>query len=646
MTPRHWAYYEKNKVQWEGWVETPKRTHKLVLPDLKVYLDGRLSGEGQDNVGEYSIEGFAGDPSRPPNHIIFQKIYDEERIIIFDGFIIDSSIRGKWRVVGTKQDGNFCLYLVSKEWNLQIEGRDMLEIFFVNASAHGMVSIGSDSFGIYLMLGVFDSFKTDMQICKQYVSSKSIAFFTGKYSSFNNRMTIRGTVVNLSKEITKFLMEGAKMKDLYALNDLDQEDMENDNDLDKLVTNAESDKEEDSTRHKSHEQQEYNHSDDDSPHDDDDSPHDDYDKNGFDKTITEHVMSTDERGNASRLGSTGIMNDSLSNNMEKAKSIYINAEKITRSPSHKRKSQEKHDREDGVIGKVRDTPSLGLRVDKSKDKLSSFNGSKRENSFIENKQMNSVSFTFSKKGSIDKNESRTYRDKNNKNPYWNEFKTEELLLNQDNLSHKTDEEMREINIKLLLTKLSNPIDESLSRRESQRNLGNSMSVHDSFQAKSQNRPSLQQNPTRETKSKQDNLHQDSKRSLDIENFTDFDLTFDASNASNDYYEIDFVDRLARMAVSEGKRMNSRQAIVFARHLRSQGGILHFFDKMAHYILSMDIKALVSLTSTLQADVRREVVGYFSHVIRSVSAHDCRVFVELFKDDMLMQRELSRILDGK
>lgn len=639
MIPRHWQYYEKHKVPWEGWVETPKTTHKLVFPDMKIYLDGKVSGEGKDSTGYYAIEGYAGDPSRPPNHIIFQKIYDEERIIIFDGFIVDSSIRGKWRVVGTKQDGNFCLYLVSKEWNLQIEGHDMLEIFFVNASAHGMVTIGADSSGTYLMIGVFDSFKTDVQICKQYLGSKSVAFFTGKYSSFNNRMTIKGTVVYPTKEITRFLMEGVKMKDLYALTDLEQEDLEGTNELEQLESIDDSDDEDGSRRARHREQREKENSDENEPEIGKRDRSQDSQK--LHKTITEHVMSAGEQGNDSFFKSTGLMNDSSNKNSGRARAISSNADRISRSPKSQRKSQEKTENEQKEKGKGDFTPVLGVRVDKGDREFSSFVASKKDALFAEKKEMNSVSFTFSKKDDHQDSQYRNTFGVHNKTKLQNiESLGREPILRKDQPEYSGGEDI-EKNIKLLLTKLSNPVDESISQRESLRNTSNNFSLHDSVMASVRNK---NQENAKINKRKESSINLSSRKNLEIENFTDFDLIFDMGQPSDKQHEIEIVNRLAYIAINEGKRMNSRQAIIFAKRLKSPAGISHYFDRMTQFILNLDLKSMITLVSTVpSSDIRREIIGNFSHILKALPQDDCLMFRGLFKDDILMQRELDRIL---
>eukprot|EP00178_Gracilaria_changii_P002407 TRINITY_DN13543_c0_g1_i3.p2 TRINITY_DN13543_c0_g1~~TRINITY_DN13543_c0_g1_i3.p2 ORF type:complete len:378 (+),score=58.20 TRINITY_DN13543_c0_g1_i3:12-1145(+) len=64
-----------NTVEWKGWLVKDSKKEDFSLPHMVCDTLGRLSGEGKDKVGKYSVFGFVSEQGV----FTFQKVYDKKK---------------------------------------------------------------------------------------------------------------------------------------------------------------------------------------------------------------------------------------------------------------------------------------------------------------------------------------------------------------------------------------------------------------------------------------------------------------------------------------------------------------------------------------------------------------------------------------
>ena len=113
--------------------------------------------------------------------------------------------------------------MVCKEWILNIQGEEakqVEEVYHANSNGNGLVGIGCDKEGLYLFIGTFEPLQKEVQMCKQYLNSDNVSFFSGKYTTVDSEVKIKGNIQRPGKPISNFEMQGEKLKDVYyTLND-------------------------------------------------------------------------------------------------------------------------------------------------------------------------------------------------------------------------------------------------------------------------------------------------------------------------------------------------------------------------------------------------------------------------------------------
>src|SRR3990167_581567 len=284
MNTKLLSYYQKKLISWEGWIESGIKKHKMTVGDLKIDLDGTVSGEGSDFVGRYIIRGAAGPRllslcqemlpqdvflrtessgstkrSKELLHqidgwtgdlVYFRKIYDETRAIEYSGQMIANQLKGKWSLIGNpSQQGQFCIYMTAKEWNIYIypagstitHPATISTVSFISADDHGLVSIGCErESGIFIKVGLFEVLQKDCSICKQYVGTDNVNFFSGKFTTGNHQYHVRGSVQYPNFTISHFELKGYKIKEEYYPSMESQTDREGSNTDNQISTTRKS----------------------------------------------------------------------------------------------------------------------------------------------------------------------------------------------------------------------------------------------------------------------------------------------------------------------------------------------------------------------------------------------------------------------
>ena len=136
-----------------------------------------------------------------------------------------------------------------------------------------------------------------------------------------------------------------------------------------------------------------------------------------------------------------------------------------------------------------------------------------------------------------------------------------------------------------------------------------------------------------------------KKPADSEMFTDFELTFDRHSILTHLEEIDLINRLTQKAYTEGKRMNSRQVIIFSKNLRSDEGKKFFFNSMGRYFMNLDLKAITSILASIQNNETRGIaIEGMAANLRHLNQEDKMTFLGLFQEDLINQRRVRRLLN--
>lgn len=136
-----------------------------------------------------------------------------------------------------------------------------------------------------------------------------------------------------------------------------------------------------------------------------------------------------------------------------------------------------------------------------------------------------------------------------------------------------------------------------------------------------------------------------KKQRENEMFTDFELTVDHRTMLTHLDEIEIVNKLTQKAYSSGKRLNSRQVLIFSKNLRSNEGKKFFFSSMGKYFVSLDLKAITSILASVQdSETRGVAIEGMGTSLRNLNQDDKTTFLGLFQEDPINQRRIRRLLN--
>lgn len=268
------------------------------------------------------------------------------------------------------------------------------------------------------------------------------------------------------------------------------------------------------------------------------------------------------------------------------------------------------------------------------------------------KQINNGSLTFSNHSKAEEIDRGLPRIKNP--PKYDTSSSKKSGINE------ISQEERENNIKLLLTQLSSGTvnDGSSSFMKPNAKNTNSFSLNGPNSKLFSTQGKTYQSLRCETKKQKHrgnspskigpnwgNSQVSPKKFKEIEHFTDFDLVFEEATMQSALDEIDYVNTLVRIAITDAKRLNTRQAVTLMKRFKTDVGVKHFLERMASYLFGVDLKTLVSLLSGLPSpELRHQIVPCFSKAIRSLPEDEKGTLKNIFRDDLQMQKQLEIIFN--
>lgn len=161
-------------ITWKGWYEQHGSKHNMSFKDFQIDDEGIIAGEGNDEVGDFSIKGEIQDDGA----LKFTKTYIGKHSIVYTGQFDDDFIKGKWVIdkPNFNANGNFELEQIAPTWKgtYNYKGDDIpfelkLKVFGIK-----IAGIGEDNVGNFTITGTLQG--NSMKFTKQYLGQHFVNY--------------------------------------------------------------------------------------------------------------------------------------------------------------------------------------------------------------------------------------------------------------------------------------------------------------------------------------------------------------------------------------------------------------------------------------------------------------------------------------
>ncbi len=181
-----WTAIVFTDVEWKGWYEEMGQRKEMVFRNFYIGMDGKILGEGQDQIGKFTINGHM---DMGTGFAQFVKQYKGKHAVNYQGSFTDGAFRGSWTVAGST--GSFELRQKTKEWRGWYEQNGartdiLLHLSYVNGKLFGM---GNDEIGRFTIRGQCDGSK--VHFIKKYFGQHQV-IYEGKLKKIGTKIDIRG----------------------------------------------------------------------------------------------------------------------------------------------------------------------------------------------------------------------------------------------------------------------------------------------------------------------------------------------------------------------------------------------------------------------------------------------------------------------
>lgn len=160
------------RVPWSGWYEQGGTRHPVRFDQFNVDPTGRIMGQGQDEVGSFSIAGCI----YPNASFEFNKSYLGAHTVAYKGNLQQGRLTGKWSVAGMTD--NFEINYQIEEWNgsFQTNGQQNQMKIYLFVDPSGIFSLGKDGEGVYVIKGSYNPSSAQLSFIKHYIGKYQIQY--------------------------------------------------------------------------------------------------------------------------------------------------------------------------------------------------------------------------------------------------------------------------------------------------------------------------------------------------------------------------------------------------------------------------------------------------------------------------------------
>lgn len=160
------------KVPWSGWYQQGGTRHPVRFDQMSVDGSGRIMGQGQDDVGSFSIAGCI----YPNGSFEFNKAYIGAHTVAYKGNLQNGKLSGKWSVAGMTDD--FEINYQIEEWtgSFQMQGQQTAMKISLFVDPSGVFSLGKDGEGVFVIKGAYNPASAQLTFVKNYIGKYQIQY--------------------------------------------------------------------------------------------------------------------------------------------------------------------------------------------------------------------------------------------------------------------------------------------------------------------------------------------------------------------------------------------------------------------------------------------------------------------------------------
>jgi hypothetical protein len=174
-------------VRWTGKYLQNGQPVQMSIDRLSVDVTGRVSGDGGDQVGGFSMSGQI----YPNGTFQIVKQYHGRHAVNYSGVVGNGSLSGQWSLQAMR--GDFDLQFEAEEWkgSFTMNGQTYPMKTRMQVSEQGAFGLGKDNEGVYVIKGRYDRGSNTLTFGKSYLGKYSIEF-SGQMFNDGSWLIVRG----------------------------------------------------------------------------------------------------------------------------------------------------------------------------------------------------------------------------------------------------------------------------------------------------------------------------------------------------------------------------------------------------------------------------------------------------------------------
>lgn len=174
-------------VRWTGKYLQNGQPVQMSIDRLSVDVTGRISGEGGDQVGGFSMNGQI----YPNGTFQMVKQYHGRHSVNYSGTVGNGTLSGQWSLQAMR--GDFDLSFEAEEWkgSFSMSGQNYPMKTRMLVNEQGAFGLGKDNEGVYIIKGRYDRGSNNLTFGKSYLGKYSIEF-SGQMFNDGSWLIVRG----------------------------------------------------------------------------------------------------------------------------------------------------------------------------------------------------------------------------------------------------------------------------------------------------------------------------------------------------------------------------------------------------------------------------------------------------------------------
>jgi hypothetical protein len=160
------------RVPWSGWYQQGASRHPVRFDQFNVDPTGRINGQGQDEVGSFSIAGCI----YPNACFEFNKTYMGAHTVAYKGNLQSGRLTGRWSLNGMSDEFEINYQVEQWSGSFQTNGQQIPMKVHLFVDPSGVFSLGKDGEGVYVIKGSYNPGSAQLTFIKYYIGKYQIQY--------------------------------------------------------------------------------------------------------------------------------------------------------------------------------------------------------------------------------------------------------------------------------------------------------------------------------------------------------------------------------------------------------------------------------------------------------------------------------------